>query len=553
MSGTETTATFKARVLSTTRVFPQKPPSGVSHVSLSIIDATVTNFAPSGAVWFFPPASPSSATSPESLKYALEVTLNAYPHLSGRLHWAPYRAHGSHTERWGRLMVSHGEGRARDPGVEFVVGVSDVTLASIVPSPQERTKNDGVWDASQAPLEELLPSTTLAPAFSPTSAEKDEETWADAPCLAVQVTTFKCGGRAIALQAAHPIADAMALSFVVKDWAANAKALKDIDSQNSSEGIAAIVPPPCFNPALLDRCGAGDIETPQPDLELVKIARALPSHRYDWWDSSASQCPWDSTAATVPTALQAKPMLLTDDAGEPMPWKDWDVALPVAHYIIHFSQAEVRTMWEAVPTDLQASKHDALIAHVWACINRARGLADDEENVHLDITLGLRARLSPPVPDKFMGSPIILADVSASGREASLGEPTAVVKKIKSTIALFTSEKISAHLHDKLHVASPQRIWQTFQGKRHIILTSWVHTGVHEVDFGDGPPLYVEAVMPPCDGCVQVMEAAPRVKNDENGAKSSWWAGGVDMSVHLEQTAMERLLKEPLLRRYIVS
>jgi hypothetical protein len=115
-------------------------------------------------------------------------------------------------------------------------------------------------------------------------------------------------------------------------------------------------------------------------------------------------------------------------------------------------------MWEAVPMDVNASKHDALIAR----INQARGLVNDVGSVHLDITLGLCARVSPPVPDKFMGSPTILANVSSSGREASLGESTAVVKKVKSTIALFTSEKIAAHLHDKLHVASLQRIWQTF-------------------------------------------------------------------------------------------
>jgi hypothetical protein len=339
----------------------------------------------------------------------------------------------------------------------------------------------------------------------------------------------------------------------VKDWAANEKALKHAKPQDLSEAIAAITPLPCFNPSLLDKCGAGDIDASQPDLELVKTARALPCHRYDWWDFSASECPWDSTAATIPTALQENQVLLKEDAGDPMPWKDWDLVLPVAHYIIHFSPAEIRAMWEAVPMDLKATKHDALIAHVWSCINRARGMVNDEEKVHLDITLGLRLRVSPPVPEKFMGSPIILADVSLSGREASFGDSTAVVKKIKSTMALFTSDNIAAHLHDKLHVASPQRIWQAFQGKRHIILTSWVHTGIHEVDFGDGQPVYVEAIMPPCDGCVQVMEAAATLESDRREGKSSWWESGVDVSVHLERGAMDRLLKEPLLRKYIVS
>lgn len=52
-------------------------------------------------------------------------------------------------------------------------------------------------------------------------------------------------------------------------------------------------------------------------------------------------------------------------------------------------------------------------------------------------------------------------------------------------------------------------------------------------------PRYVEAVMPSCDGLVEVMEA-PGVEKKRKGG--SWIDDGVDVSVFLEEKAMERLL-----------
>jgi hypothetical protein len=54
-------------------------------------------------------------------------------------------------------------------------------------------------------------------------------------------------------------------------------------------------------------------------------------------------------------------------------------------------------------------------------------------------------------------------------------------------------------------------------------LTSYVHTGVYEVDFSEGHPVYVEAVMPPCDGCLQVTEAVPKVESHGKGGNPLWW------------------------------
>ena len=98
--------------------------------------------------------------------------------------------------------------------------------------------------------------------------------------------------------------------------------------------------------------------------------------------------------------------------------------------------------------------------------------------------------------------------------------------------------------------------------------TSWVHLGVYEMDFGlgMGRPRYVEAVLIALDGLVQIMELgdddphAQQVTPEDNGVlipepkktknKKHWSHEGVDVSLALAKQAMERLLKDPLLRAY---
>ena len=77
------------------------------------------------------------------------------------------------------------------------------------------------------------------------------------------------------------------------------------------------------------------------------------------------------------------------------------------------------------------------------------------------------------------------------------------------------------------------------------------------MDFGGGaPPRYVDAVMPGMDGCIHIMEAGTRAgeegDGDNGGAqdKRRWYDDAVCVSLHLERSVMQRLLKHPELRRY---
>ncbi|KAK0451100.1 transferase [Armillaria borealis] len=365
-----------------------------------------------------------------------------------------------------RLALTFGS--ATDPGVLFVDARTNARLADLIPSPRPKA-----WDASGLPAAKFLPSTPVDP---------------EGPAMLIQITTFACGGIAIGIRLAHPLSDAHTLAHFARDWGR-------IEH-------------------LLDAYAPG----PEVDEALVREARKLPCNRYDWW-ISGSDFPFASQATVIPPGFDPP----ADVGGTRMPWSEWDISAPVSHYVLHFTRDEVKQMEGG-------TRMEAILAHVWGCINRARGLVEGDE-VHMDLTFGLRPRLK--LPDRFIGSPIMLADVRT---------PTA--QGIRDTLSQFTIDALKAHLHEKKFEVAPQRLWQAFLGRRHVLVTSWVHTGVYEVGFGGLSPRYVEAVMPKLDGLLQVMEV-----QNTSGEHGRWYDAGVDLQLHLEEKAMGRLLEDPVLRK----
>ena len=274
-------------------------------------------------------------------------------------------------------------------------------------------------------------------------------------------------------------------------------------------------------------------------------------HRFDWWATDAPGYPdWalPSSAATMPPPDVLKTQQLSPSTHPP--WPTWNLALPVEHAQIRFTAAEVSRTKDAAMASLppELSKHnisrlDSLLSHVWMLINRARGHESSDDNVYLNMTLGLRTRLSPPLPNGFVGSPILLTYVAKSGAHASAGSIGHTAAAIRSTLSQFTPEAVSAYLHDAAYELSPQRLWQAFLGSQHTIVTSWTQMKAYEIRFGrvadGGPPQlarYVQGVMPRMDGIVQVMDIGD--------------SGDFDISLNLESNAMRRLLEDPQLRAF---
>ncbi|CAI7633695.1 unnamed protein product [Penicillium viridicatum] len=462
--------------IESTRLRPANQPIPTS-TPLSILDATVVRFTPTGGIWIFnQPTDLDQKTLVDNLRTSFIETLSKFPQWAGQLQWAPVNPKGNHTERFNRPLIVYGTDT--DPGVEWTVIEHPFRADEIVPTAEERASSSsttssqpGAWVGDDFDQKLFLPSNPLALA--------NLRDYAGLPAMQVQITLLR-GCYAIGIQMAHCLADAQTLMVFVHLWAYSSK------KQYGNQPESSLMDEPVFDPGMLDRCAAGDIDGPEPDQTLVQTARKLPLHRYSWWNAV------EEGGAQLSTF---KAMALHSPGGR-----------------------------------CDISRLDALLAHLWIAITRARGQAESSRPVYMNLSLGARPRVSPALPDTFIGSPLFLTHVGGAASSVCreiLGE---TASRIRETMKGFTADAVGAMLHDAAHEVSPQRLWQGFLGSEHTIVTSWLRLRLYEVDFvGGDKPRYVHAVMPKMDGCVQVMDSAVG-------------DGGMDVAVYLEEVATERLL-----------
>ncbi|KAJ5587558.1 transferase family protein [Penicillium hispanicum] len=498
---------------------------------LSLLDATTAKYSVTGAVWFLERRSDSNITAAElteRLRDALITTLEAYPQWCGHLKAVPYQPDlgRAHHQRFGRLQLSYKS--PHDPGVELVTAMSAQRLDKWI---AEDKRIVDYRDMKKIPLEDFTPPTKLAAPF-----QDDKDTIH--PCLVIQLTSLACGATMLGIKMAHPLGDAHTLLYFAGDWARISNAMATSSSLPSLE--------PLFQPSLLDKQAAGDIDKPEPDENIIKKATALPFHRYDWW-AKLEDCPWP---ITPPEPFRSQPI---KPAGKAMPWREWDVTAPVSHYVVHLSADQIQRVWEAAsgPGTQRISRHDAVVVHIWSCINRARNIASntDNDSVHCDLVYGIRERMS--LGNNFLDSPIVMVNIEMKAAEASRPNLAPVASTIRSTLTQVQPEGLQAHLHSLAYEDTPQRLWQGFLGERHIIVTSWVQAPVYSLDFGSGViPRYVEALMPDMDGTIQLKQAPPpKYETAQNGAARlrPWYQNGVDISFHVRSDVVENMLKDPYL------
>jgi hypothetical protein len=127
---------------------------------------------------------------------------------------------------------------------------------------------------------------------------------------------------------------------------------------------------------------------------------------------------------------------------------------------------------------------------------------------------------------------------------------SSIARRIRNTVNQISDKAaLGAHLHSVAYEKTPQRIWQGFLGRRHLIVTTWARAGLYEIDFGLNslPSIrYAEGVLPTLDGDVLIKDAPPSKDQDGLSGARSWTDYGVDVSLHLRTEDMERLIRDPL-------
>ncbi|KAK4169639.1 transferase family protein [Cladorrhinum sp. PSN259] len=546
-------------IIKTERIFPSEPLTSPRAVPLSLLDATTAEFALTSCVWLFnPPSVPYNIQNFQDLashlKHSLSETLISYPQWCGTCKpsagASPNSTARHHTDRFGRIHVYFG--LPSDPGVGYVTAVSPTCLEDLHPANRtdwtpiwSNNKQHGDW-GSLPDLSAFSPQTTVSSPLNPNDKRQ--------PLLAIQLTSLSCGGLILGIKAAHPMADIASLVHFVKTWGAISRGgLDRIPTPSLLPGL------PIFDPSALDACAAGDINADQPDLTIVKKAKELLMHRYDWWHpDSIKGCPWPTSG--VPDGFNFEDEKET--MNKPVPWGEWDVSCAVERCVIHFTAKEIEMLWEnaKMNSEVEVSKHDALVAHIWFCITRGRNFKpSDSELLHCNLVIGARRALG--LPDHFQGSPIVMVNTALPASLVCQSEERhKVAQEIRATISRVNNkEALSNHLHGLAFEKSPQRIWQAFLGLKHVLVTSWVRSGIYEVDFGFGGGIrYAEAIVPALDGQVVIKEGPPPVASiglrdqdtvdgDAKG-QESWTKYGVDVLVNLDAASLRAFVMDPLLK-----
>jgi Transferase family len=512
----------------TSRLFPTSQKEGPISVPLSIFDATCARFSPTGCIWIFDHygETPEQQTLCRNLKTSFIATLDEFPQWAGQLQWSSFNPNGNHTERFHRLNLVYGS--AQDPGVEWkTVYHPSRSSKDFAPLPSERASMT-TWRGDEFVQSELLSNTALA--------LHDMKSYKGLPAMTVQINLFCDDGYAVGVKLAHPLGDAQSLMVFVHRWASKSQCLHGYTDN------PARMRSPVFNPQQLDAHALGDIDGSAIDPQLAAIARELPLDRYDCWESDAPGY-LPSFRSTLEISMPPKRFLETVklSPADSAPWLTWDLSRPVGYVQIHFTGEALDKLRSSAMSEhngsLRLSRLDILLAHVWSAVNRARGLVETSDDVCLNFTLSARTRVSPPLPDSWIGSPIFLTNIKRCASAVCMDSVASLASDIRNTIGLFTPEKLGAMLHDAAHEIAPHRLWQCFPGKRNLLVTSWLRSDVYLVDFeGRGmKPRYVHAVMPKVDGLVQVFDSAVG-------------DGGMDVSLYLGREEVDKLVSDASFR-----
>ncbi|KXJ87205.1 hypothetical protein Micbo1qcDRAFT_151973 [Microdochium bolleyi] len=505
---------------------PAPPLEGFFRTTLSITDAVTAPVAGPECIWFYDDLIGHDDGLVAKLEASLQATLVFAPYLAGRLEEIPFKPGGDWTERGGRLQAVYGS-ESSPPGVQLTVLACDTCLGDIIPDAASRGR---LWQSGRVPF-------SLFRADSTPLALDDGHTVDNLPVTKVTITTFPCGGLAVAAKVVHPLYDAESLVRFMHTWSATHANM----FHGAEHGILELR----LQPDLFMSYALGDINAPCPDPSITQVSRELPLHRYDWW-ASADGCPPSLRWRTEPPADTR------------IPWEDADLEAPISSYTILFSRPEIEAMYlEAALQGTCAglsswgtiSRLDALLAHIWSLIVRARKLPTTD-TVYANMALGFRSRISPSLPEEFVGCPATLAYAQGTASDAE-GSLATFATAFRRTISSFTPTTIPAFLHDLAHQVECRRYWGTSPSRHHITATSWLHNRLYDVDWGipGCRPRLVEPVMPAFLICVTEGVPTERTTTDSEG-QLPWYTNGATVSIHFESEVVERIINDPVLRRF---
>ncbi|CAL9109935.1 unnamed protein product [Musa acuminata var. zebrina] len=157
------------------------------------------------------------------------------------------------------------------------------------------------------------------------------------------------------------------------------------------------------------------------------------------------------------------------------------------------------------------SSFQAVVAHLWRA--RTRAVFDDpSETSSVLFAVDVRSKMTPRVPDGFVGNAVVMAMAIARVAELTAQPLGFAVKRVREAIERVTDEYIRSAV-DWLEVNKGMPAI----GHGNFIVSAWWKLPFHELDFGWGKPIYVGPV-------VSVMHECVLLLSDGKGGINIWLA-----------------------------
>ena len=279
------------------------------------------------------------------------------------------------------------------------------------------------------------------------------------PLLLVQLTRFACGGISLGCTVSHTVADGRAAFYFMSEWARLARG------------------EPLKTAPFLDR---GVLQAGEPPREYV---------------------PEDPADYYLPELMVAEKSKGFDDQDGIKMDKTAMARLKLRQDQVENLKKMANERREESETANRAyTRFEALAAHIWRCVSKARNHEFPEQPTALGVTVDSRSRVHPPLPQNYFGNAVfdVLAN-SASGE--LLSKPLGyAASRIRAAIAKVNSEFVGTaidYLKSIPDLAWLQNIGPVLHGTPSIMnpnlgIISWLglpNTDGH--DFGWGKEIYM--------------------------------------------------------------
>ncbi|GBG71901.1 hypothetical protein CBR_g10837 [Chara braunii] len=543
--------------------------SNVDQVMLRIIMMTG---------YYYPGPDAAKMVDVDRLATSLSETLTLYPVLAGRLRMKDNGALEVECNDAGALLVmAMADGRLDEPSSGLSCHPHPISL------PIDLRWAASALTASAKEREDRVGRTINRGDF----------------IFLVKVTTFRCGGVSIVSAFHHAVADGRAMAEFMNSWAETMR--RGIESSQKgrclTDSPAKVSLPPIHDRALLKPRAPPRVQRPPTGLILAPPSAAPPPPHPSIAKPVSEGGLQSGLEAAAPKRVSSPPGLpdmsmhlryFTEEELAALKRRAEEDRRGMTFEPLHSgagdgghgagddlglegeTRVDVNSIFPIDPAAQRFTTNDVLMAHLWKCVTRARGLhvskADEKEEdegegcadvssacsdtwqsgedgklVRLGTAVDGRKRLRPCLPEGFFGNVVFWSCASAPAGQLVTESLGRTAQRIHRSV----QEMVDDNLRDTIDwieqqddLTAIELSCRYFLGPD-LVCSNWSRLPVYDCDFGWGPPVFVG--LPPLrfDGFVVITAAGKKQQ------ASGYGGGGLFVTICLRTEHMNNLKSDP--------